>query len=177
MWKTFAVFALLGGVLEMLAAVLSPWLGSQRLDPLYVAIDLCLVFAVLGLYLPEHTRLGRFGVVGFCLTLGGFALIAGPEAPLLGVGVYWIGKPVVGLGILLLAGVLWQRHPQQRRVCSLLLASVLVGAVAMLGVLPVILTSASGLLLGAGFCLQGWRQIRAAKGGQDESQSSHAGGH
>lgn len=177
MWKTLAVLALLGGSLEMLGALLSPWLGPQRLDPLYVAIDLCLVFAVLGLYLPEHERLGRVGLVGFCLSLGGFALIAGPEAPLFGVGVYWIGKPIVGLGIFLLASVLWQRHPPQRQVCALLLGSIVVGAVAMLGLAPGHLTSVSGLLLGAGFFLQGWRQLRMAPGGQDEPQSSNPSGH
>jgi hypothetical protein len=160
MWKTFAVFALLGGTLEMLGALLSPWLGPQRLDPLYVAIDLCLLFAVLGLYLPQHERLGRIGLVGFCLMLGGFALIAGPEAPLLGVAVYGIGQPIVGLGILLLAGVLWQRQPQHRLVYALLLLSVLVGALAMLGVAATHLAALSGLLLGAGFFFQGWRQLR-----------------
>jgi hypothetical protein len=160
MWKTFAVFALLAGVLEGIGALLSPWLGWQRLDPLYVLIDLCMVFAVLGLYLPEYERLGRIGLVGFCLTLGGFALIAGPEAPLFGVAVYSIGKPIVGLGLLLLAGALWQRHPSQRWVSGLLLGSLLVGAGAMLGLAPSYLTMLSGLLLGAGFCLQGWRQLR-----------------
>ncbi len=160
MEKTLGGFALLGGLLEILGALLSPWLGPQPLEPLYVATDLCLVFAVLGLYLPHQQRVGRLGLLGFCLALGGFALIAGPEAPLLGISAYWLGKPVIGLGILLLVGVLWQRAPQSRWVSGLLLLAVLVGGLALLGVATGYLTLLSGVLLGAGFFIQGWRQVR-----------------
>jgi hypothetical protein len=162
MEKTLGGFALLGGLLEMLGALLSPWLGPQPLEPLYVATDLCLVFAVLGLYLPHQQLVGRLGLLGFCLALGGFALIAGPEAPLLGFSAYWLGKPVIGLGILLLAGVLWQCAPQSRWVSGLLLLSVLVGGLAMLGLAMTLLVLLSGLLFGAGFFILGWRQLRAS---------------
>jgi len=61
---------------------------------------------------------------------------------------------------LLLAGVLWQRAPQSRWVSGLLLLSVLVGGLALFGVALVQLTLLSGLLFGAGFVIQGWRQVR-----------------
>lgn len=160
MGKTLGGFALLGGSLSMLGALLSLRFGGMQLEPLYVANDLCLTFAVLGLYLPQQAVVGRLGLLGFCLMLGGFALIAGPEAPLLGISAYWLGKPVIGVGILLLCGVLWQRQPQTRLVSGLLLLSVLIGGLAMLGVASRYLASLSGLMLGLGFVVQGWRQVR-----------------
>ena len=161
MWKTFAGLALLGGSLEILGALLSPWFSPVQLEPLYVATDLSLLFGLLALYLPVQERLGRLGLLGFCLSLGGFGLIAGPEAPLFGISAYWLGKPIIGVGILLLAGRLWQRQAQSRLVAGLLLLSVLVGALAMLGLAAALLVVLSGLLFGSGFFFLGLRLLRA----------------
>ena len=159
MWKTLAAFAVLGGLLEILNVVLSFWVSSAQLDPLYVAIDLCFLFGVLSLYLPVQALVGRVGLLGFCLALAGFGLIAGPEADLLGVSVYLLGKPMIGLGLLLLCGQTFIQQPAHRLVPGVLLASVLVGSLAMLvGGAPNYLGLLSSTLLGAGFIFHGLGQ-------------------
>ena len=159
MWKTLAAFAVLGGCLEILGIISLWWVAPAQLEPLYVAIDLCFLFAVLSLYLPAQEQVGRVGLLGFCLALGGFGLIAGPEADLLGVSAYVLGKPLIGVGLLLLCIRLLQCQPAYPLVPGLLLTSVLVGAVAMLpSGFGHYLGLLSGLLLGAGFLFHGLGQ-------------------
>lgn len=47
--------------------------------------------------------LSATGHAGFVLALCGFSVIAGPDAVIFGMGIYWVGAPVIGLGMLLLS--------------------------------------------------------------------------
>jgi hypothetical protein len=100
--KLSGVAAFAAGALRIVATLVSIRSGDAR-ELLYLSVDLCLVFAIPGIYLSRHAQLGLTGFVGFVLALAGAASLVGPDGTLFGIDMYRLGGLVLMLGLGLLA--------------------------------------------------------------------------
>lgn len=165
MIRFFGVCGIAGGVLRLVDSFTAGMEGRDAIQLLYIATDLGLILGLLGLYLVYRDRLSAAGHAGFVLALCGFSVIAGPDAAIFGMGIYWIGAPVIGLGMLLLSFSQLGAEPRNRLGPWSIIASVLIGFCS----LPLDnrwLFLISGLLFGLGFIINGYF---VARGNQAQS--------
>ena len=93
-------FAVIAGLLGILAGLRLIDKNPNLAELLYVAIDLCSLFAILGWHLHQQNKVGSVGLAGFFLAFTGTGFIAGPSAKIFGFTAYSLGIPVVALGLL-----------------------------------------------------------------------------
>ena len=87
--------AVAGGGMRIVSAFI-PWApASPWLETLYGAIDICLLFGLIAVYLHAATRVGLVGLVFFIVSLVADASIVGPDAAMFGIDFYSVG--VAGL--------------------------------------------------------------------------------
>jgi hypothetical protein len=119
--------AALGGALRLVAASIPPQPDSIELELLYFIIDLALLFGLIGIYVSEGEQPGRFGPLGFVVTMTGLASIVGPDMEVVGNRVYVTASAVIGIGPALMgvAIFLFGRFP--RWIPGLWIGSLLAG--------------------------------------------------
>jgi hypothetical protein len=152
--RIYALLIVIAGVLRTLSSFIQYESGNDALELFFVVIDLCFILGLLGFYLLYRNLLTLIGRLGFVLTLCGFALIAGPEANLFGMGIYQMGSSMIGLGVLLLSVGIMQSKIITYIAPAALIASVLVGGVSMV-LQSEMLFVVSGILFGSGFVVIG----------------------
>jgi len=106
--------AALGGALRVAAAFIPPTPDTPALELLYFAIDVSLLF----------------GLIGFIAAATGLATIVGPDAEVFGINVYNTAVSVIGFGLAVMSiAMLWSgRLP--RWIPALWIASLLAGIAA-----------------------------------------------
>lgn len=154
----------LGGLAAMLAGLLraaaslapaSSTPPSTKLELFYLAIDLLILFGLLGIYAYQHQQVGFLGFLGFVLALSGTALIVGPDGELGGTAVYVIGSLTITIGLTLysIASLKSKSLPQ---IAPLLwLVSTVVGIGGFLLQAPPITFTIAGLAFGIAFIVAG----------------------
>jgi hypothetical protein len=129
LFRLAAIAAIAGGALRILAAF--PLTQDPlTLEWLYTAIDVLLLFGLVGIYLARASRLGFLGLASFGVAVAALSFIGGPDADPFGFSTYqegattlaiamaglsiaWIGArerpfspPILWFGSVLAAGVL-----------------------------------------------------------------------
>lgn len=148
--------AMLAGALRTAASLLPPADPGVALEILYLAIDVLLLFGILGIYAFQHDRIGWSGFVGFVLAVIGLTILAGPDGTIGVVNTYALGSLSVGIGLVFLAVASSAARTLPRWVATLwVLSTVLgiLGAAAGLQSLFVV----TGVTLGLGFVGAGAR--------------------
>jgi uncharacterized membrane protein HdeD (DUF308 family) len=75
--QVLGLFAVLGGVLRVASAFI-PWAPDvASLEALYLAIDVMLLFGLMGIYFAHRNQLGVFGFAAFAIAEAGIASIVG----------------------------------------------------------------------------------------------------
>lgn len=92
-----------GGGLRIVAAFIPYAPDSGRLELLYGAIDIGLLFGLLAAYLFAAEAVGAVGLAGFVVALAGLASIVGPESHAFGIDFYLLGSGIYILGLTALA--------------------------------------------------------------------------
>lgn len=133
---------------------------------LYTAIDILLLFGLLGVYLDRAGRLGFLGLGSFGVGVAALSFIGGPDADPFGFSTYEQGATVLAIAMVGLS-LAWLRageRPIWAPLCWF--ASVL--AAGVLGRLPApapdYAVAAAGALFGAGFVCAGLPLINARGG-------------
>jgi hypothetical protein len=147
--------AIAGGALRTLSSFV-PYDPSTPHELLYLAIDLLLLFGILGVYAVVRESAGLLGFVGFVLALSGTAAIVGPDGRLGPVDVYQAGSSVLVAGLVLLAVGTWRTASLPRWVSALWIATFVLG-LANLVVPSAVLFAAAGIAFGLGLVGAGLR--------------------
>ncbi len=158
LFRILGASAIAGGLMRMTASFV-PWSpGADWLEGFYFAIDVALLFGLMGIYLADRGRLGVFGFIAFAIAETGTALIVGPDAREHGIDFYQVGALVILIGLSLLGIVMLMRRAGSAIVAaSWLAAAVLsVGGALSQNELGVV---AGGVSFGAGFAIAGWRLV------------------
>lgn len=120
--------AILAGALRTIASFLpASKPPNAALELFYLAIDVLLLFGILGVYGYQHEKVGLLGFLGFLLALVGAAIITGPDGAIGGVEMYLVGSLMISVGLALLAIASWRAELLPRAVSVLWLLSMLVG--------------------------------------------------
>lgn len=155
--RVLGAAAIVGGLLRIGSAFI-PWAPDQVwLELLYLAIDVCLLFGLMGVYLAYRDRVGVVGFVAFAIAETGMASIVGPDGvvPAYGVDTYQLGVLVVTVGLTLFAIVqlVARAGPPWPPLCWI--ATMLVGVGWSFSGDPEMGFLIGGVLFGLGFVLAG----------------------
>ena len=157
LYRLAAAAAVAGGGARIFSAF--PLLYDPiALEWLYTAIDVLLLFGVIGIYLTRAARLGFLGLAGFAVAAAALSFIGGPDADPFGFSTYQEGAATLAIAMVAIS-IAWLRgneRPPWPPLCWF--ASVVAaGVLAMLPApAPDYGFTAAGVLFGAGFVLAGW---------------------
>jgi hypothetical protein len=112
-----AAAAVAAGVLRAVDSFAFEFLDERSSDTLFLATDICLLFALIGIYGFRGRALGWIGLVGFAVAIVGIVLTrsAGENIDnyIYGAGTVAVGMAILSIGFLLFGGfpvwcpVLW----------------------------------------------------------------------
>lgn len=158
LFRILGAAAILGGGLRMGSSFI-PWDGSAAIEALAFAIDVSLLFGLMGVYLADRARLGAAGFMSFAVSEAGIASIVGPDGMVLGLDTYQLGVLVIAFGLFAFGVVMLVR-----RAGSALAALLWIGApgASVAGTLinqPEAGFATGGVLFGAGFVAAGVRLV------------------
>lgn len=161
LFKLSGAAAVLGGLARIFSAFPLVQNDMTR-EALYAAIDILLVFGLIGIYLARASRLGIVGFTAFVLAMAGFSFIGGPDADVFGFSTYQEGAAVIAIAMVGIS-LAWLRAREKPLAAPLCwIGSVI--AVGVFNLLPAPLPSygfaAAGALFGAGFIVAGLPLVR-----------------
>jgi hypothetical protein len=160
--RVLAAAAITAGLLRIAFAFV-PWAPDLWwLELFYLAIDLLLLFGLMGVFLAYRAQIGVFGFVGFVIAEAGIASIVGPDTVAFGIDTYQAGVLVITVGLTLLAIQLLvtRAGPPWAPLCWIGSAAIGIGATA--GGAPELGFVAGGVLFGLGFVGAGVAMLRTA---------------
>ncbi len=97
--------AALGGAMRIATAFV-PWDGSAAVEAVALAIDVLLLFGLMGIYAAHRAALGWIGLAAFVVAEAGIASIVGPDTAAFGIETYLAGVHAISMGLLLLGAVM-----------------------------------------------------------------------
>lgn len=160
--KTSQLFRLAGaaaiaGGAARIAAAFPLTSDPVALEWLYTAIDVLLLFGLIGVYLARAEKLGLLGLASFAVGAAALSFIGGPDADPFGFSTYEQGAATLVIALIGLS-IAWLRARERPWSPPLLwFASAL--AAGALGALPAPMPDyafmAAGVLFGAGFIAAG----------------------
>ncbi len=129
LYRLAGAAAVLGGAVRIAMAFV-PWSpGVAWLEAVAFAIDVLLLFGLMGIYLAHRAVLGWGGFAAFVLAEIGIASIVGPDTAAFGIDTYLAGVHAISVGLLLLGvAMLVKRIEPLAAVCWI--ASLVVGLAA-----------------------------------------------
>lgn len=153
--------AVLGGGIRIAMAFV-PWApGVAWLEAVAFAIDVLLLFGLMGIYLAHRAALGWGGFAAFVLAEIGIASIVGPDTVAFGIDSYLAGVHAISVGLLLL-GVVMLLKRIEPLAAACWIASLLVGLAAGVVGQGSAGFMIGGVLFGLGFVAAGLSLLRPA---------------
>src|SRR5688572_15968632 len=153
--------AIAGGAARIYSALPLPS-DPTALQWLCTAIDILLLFGLMGIYLIRAHNLGALGIASFAIAVAALSFIGGPDADVFGFSTYEQGAVTLAIAMVGLS-IAWVRageRPIWAPLCwfaSVLAAGVLERLPAPS---PDYAFMTAGALFGAGFVLAGWDLVR-----------------
>jgi hypothetical protein len=158
LFRLAGLAAILGGTLRI-ASALPLGLGAQAAEALYDAIDIFLLFGLIGIYLARAESLGFLGLASFGVGMAALSFIGGPDADPFGFSTYQEGATVLAIAMVGLA-IAWISRGQRPIWPPLFwFASLVVGGV-LRSASPDYGLAVGGALFGTGFVAAGLDLLR-----------------
>jgi hypothetical protein len=152
--------AIAGGFLRVLSSF-SLVRDPQALEWLYSAIDVLLLFGLMGIYLSRADRLGFLGLASFGVAVASLSFIGGPDADPFGFSTYEQGAAALAIAMVGLS-IAWVRAREKPLAAPLCWFGSVV-AVGVLNFIPPLSQygfALAGMLFGLGFVLAGIGLLR-----------------
>jgi hypothetical protein len=127
LYRLVGAAAVLGGAMRI-ATSFVPWDGSAAIEAVALAIDVLLLFALMGIYLAHRAALGWAGLVAFAVAETGIASIVGPDTQAFGIDTYLAGVHAIAIGLALLGAVMLVRRAGTTAAAVCWVLSLIVGA-------------------------------------------------
>ncbi len=152
--RALGVAAILGGGARVIASFIPELQDEIARESFYLAIDLGLLFGLVGFYFVVAPSTGKLGFIGFLIAGAGTALITGPDGTFLQWDVYRTGSAVIAVGLLTLSFALFLNgvHVLPGMFWVLAVTAAVAGPYLGFEPLSVILT---GTLFGLGYVVAG----------------------
>lgn len=161
LFRVLGAAGILGGGLRIGTSFLpwEAWDGSDAIESLAFAIDIFLMFGLIGTYLSVRAQVGWFGFAAFAVALSGIASIVGPDGMMFGVNTYQLGVLIIVAGLAAFSVALLVRRAGSALAAALWIASPAVAIASTVVNQPENGFWLGGLLFGAGFVAAGWRLV------------------
>lgn len=156
--QVLGVFAVLGGLLRI-GSTFIPWDGSDAIETLAFAIDVCLLFGLIGVYLSVRAQVGWFGFASFAVALTGIASVVGPDGMMFGINTYQLGVLIIVAGLAAFSIAMLVRRAGSALAAALWIASPIVAIASTAANQPENGFSLGGILFGLGFVVAGLRLV------------------
>ncbi|MBM9500134.1 hypothetical protein JWG44_07715 [Leptospira sp. 201903071] len=156
-----AYSAIAAGCLRGVASFAVEFLSGFYLEILYSAIDICILFAVLGFYFRYHEQLRISAWIGFVFSMIGIGLLIGPDESAAGWNVYPYGAGILSFGLVLIGIDSWKWNILSKWIPSFWILSVLLGSFDFFASGWTWLFLLAGILFGAGFIGLGFSLLRS----------------
>jgi hypothetical protein len=154
--------AILGGAMRAAASFLFDAGGEIQRQSLYFAIDLLILFGVLGVYAQNHQAVGRWGAGGFLTTVVGILLVRSSGA-VPGLDLYPAGALLVAIGWVLLSFRWWKTNRGPVFVPVLFVVSIITGLIGQIAPRAAILSVVSGVIFGAALIGAGLQLLASSR--------------
>jgi len=152
--------AISGGLLRIFSAFAV--IGDPvTLEWLYTAIDVLLLFGLMGIYLSRAERLGFLGLASFGVAVAALSFIGGPDADVFGFSTYEQGAAALAIAMVGLSIAWLQRGERPLWAPACWFGSVI--CVGLFNFIPPISQYGfplAGALFGLGFVLAGWPLLK-----------------
>lgn len=164
LFRLAALAAIAGGLLRIVVAF-PVFTNPVTMEWLYTAIDILLLFGLIGIYLDRFERLGFLGLASFGVAVAALSFIGGPDADPFGFSTYEQGAVTLAIAMVGLA-IAWVRQGEK----PLGPAFCWFGSVVCAGVMGLAPLPQSygfigaGVLFGAGFAWAGYALLSARAG-------------
>ncbi|MCE9521977.1 MAG: hypothetical protein K8S25_06030 [Alphaproteobacteria bacterium] len=159
-FRLLGVAAVAGGVLRVASAFV-PWApGVWWLELLYLAVDLSLLFGLMGVYFAYRAKVGLFGLAAFAIAEAGIASIVGPDSVAFGIDTYLMGVHIITVGLTLFAIQLLVTRAGPWVAPVWWIGSAVFGAGAVVAGNPEIGFMVGGIMFGLGFVAAGLDFLR-----------------
>ncbi len=156
LYRLAGLAALLAGAGRILAAF--PWTSEALLrEALYDAIDVLLLFGVMGVYFSRKDQLGALGFASFAVAIAALSFIGGPDADPFGFSTYQQGAYALAIAMVGMSLAYWRakQTPLLAPACWFL-SVIAAGVLRMLPApMPDYGFTAAGILFGLGFVFAG----------------------
>ncbi len=143
--------AILGGVLRGINSFLPIETPTLILEFMYFLTDIFILFGIMAIYGFQHEKSGKWGFLGFVLSIIGTGIIIGPDGDISGVNMYPVGSLILAAGLILLSIGSWiaDRFPHWIPICWT--SSTFIGIIGYFIPGFSLLFVISGVLFGLGF--------------------------
>jgi hypothetical protein len=164
----FLAIARLGGVAAILAGlvratlIVAPldMLGQAGLETLYLAIDLAILLALIGLAVRFATWLGLWGLIGLVIAVTGLLIIRTGDRTLIPTA-YQSGGALLAIGAAIATAPLLRSRGIDRIVAMLLIASPVAGIVGAASGVAMLASTVATALFSAGLVALGLMLLRS----------------
>jgi len=155
LYRLSGAAAVAGGVLRV-ASAFPVTQDPVTLEWLYTAIDVLLLFGLMGIYLARAEKLGFLGLASFGVAVAALSFIGGPDADPFGFSTYEQGAYTLAIAMVGLS-LAWVRAGERPLVGPLCWfgSAIAGGVLALVPALSGYGFMAAGVLFGLGFALAG----------------------
>lgn len=156
LFRLAASAAIAGGALRILSAF-NPFGDTIATEWLYTAIDILLLFGLIGIYLDRFDKLGFLGLASFGVAVAALSFIGGPDADVFGFSTYEQGAVTLAIALTGLS-IAWVRVGERPFAAPLCWFASIIAAGIMARLpapFPDYGFTVAGILFGSGFVLAG----------------------
>lgn len=130
--RACGLLAIIAGVLRIVEALLAEdFVLPILLEGIYFITDVCIMFALIGIFLYNN-KTGLLGVSGFVLLILGASILIGPSESKDGVNYHFMGIQVFSVGVVFFSIHLWFVSIISKWVPFLWITSIIVGLTGIL---------------------------------------------
>jgi hypothetical protein len=161
LFRLAGLAALVGGSLRV-AAAFTLVRDAIALEWLYTAIDVLVLFGLMGIYLARAERLGFLGLASFAIAVASLSFIGGPDADPFGFSTYEQGAAALAIALIGLS-IAWIRAGE-RPIAPPLFWFASVICVGLFNLIPPLARAGfvlAGALFGLGFAFAGIALLRS----------------
>ena len=126
-WRLAGVAATLGGLIDMVGPLFYPHLAQPLRLSTYVAIDVLLLFGMLGVQSVAGQAMGWPGLIGFVIAVSGVLLVRTSAAGIWGAASYTVASAIWSIGMVLMGAALLSKGGPFRVASALWIAAFVIG--------------------------------------------------
>jgi hypothetical protein len=126
-WRLAGFAAILGGLIDLIGPLFYPHLAQPLRLSTYVAIDVLLLFGMLGVQSVAGPTTGWLGLVGFVIAVSGVLLVRTSAAGIWGAASYTVASAIWSIGMVVTGAALLTKNGPFRIAAALWIAAFAIG--------------------------------------------------